>query len=434
MSSSTEGARPDWDTVWMGLALTLSQRSTCDRLSVGCVVVSQDNTRVLSLGYNGGAKGLHNCCLSSEPGNCGCFPGNAKVITATGKKRISQIKKGDLVLTHMNRFRTVTNVLKKGPERRLFVLMTVYGSQRFISTVDHPVMVRTSSGIEWRRADTLSVGDIVLHATKSCRDCGKQNVAVYRELCNPCFKISSKGLDFRARASERMRRDNPMKRLRVSHVIDDERVKSLVEKQRNGQLSLREKLMSFAKEIANDPGKRAIVIDHVAVKPDIVLIDWEKRHVTAVEYEKFERGVRKDKYVDDTQYDDVLWHVENKTKDDVEIYNGFACLPVKSHAVVERDYPIYNLEVEDDNSFVCQNIVVHNCLHAETNALIKLNYSEPDKIAYVTTCPCRMCAISLVNAGVREVVYGRDYRLKEGLDILRSAGVTVRQFLPEGHK
>lgn len=55
----------------MGLALTLSQRSTCSRLSVGCVVVSQDNTRVLSLGYNGGPRGVSNECLSNEPGACG---------------------------------------------------------------------------------------------------------------------------------------------------------------------------------------------------------------------------------------------------------------------------------------------------------------------------------------------------------------------------
>jgi dCMP deaminase len=63
--------RPSWDSVWMGLADVLSQRSTCSRNRVGCVVVSWDNTRVLSLGYNGGAKGLGNECLSTDPGLCG---------------------------------------------------------------------------------------------------------------------------------------------------------------------------------------------------------------------------------------------------------------------------------------------------------------------------------------------------------------------------
>lgn len=63
--------RPGWDSIWMEFAGHLSQRSTCRRTSVGCVVVSADNSAVLGLGYNGGAKGLNNECLSDEPGKCG---------------------------------------------------------------------------------------------------------------------------------------------------------------------------------------------------------------------------------------------------------------------------------------------------------------------------------------------------------------------------
>lgn len=63
--------RPGWHDVWMNLALTLSQRSTCARLQVGCVVVTEDNQKVLGVGYNGGPKGISNDCLSLEPGMCG---------------------------------------------------------------------------------------------------------------------------------------------------------------------------------------------------------------------------------------------------------------------------------------------------------------------------------------------------------------------------
>lgn len=65
------GVRPSWDEVWMDLATSLSLRSTCSRLQVGCVVVTADNQRVLGIGYNGGPKGISNECLSSEPGLCG---------------------------------------------------------------------------------------------------------------------------------------------------------------------------------------------------------------------------------------------------------------------------------------------------------------------------------------------------------------------------
>jgi dCMP deaminase len=63
--------RPDFDDIYMLLALMIAQRSTCRRSQVGCVIVTQDNQQVLAIGYNGGPKGLWNDCLSDEPGKCG---------------------------------------------------------------------------------------------------------------------------------------------------------------------------------------------------------------------------------------------------------------------------------------------------------------------------------------------------------------------------
>lgn len=68
-------------------------------------------------------------------------------------------------------------------------------------------------------------------------------------------------------------------------------------------------------------------------------------------------------------------------------------------------------------------------IHAEINALLKLDYNNPKrKVMYLTLSPCRQCAKCIVNAGVREVVYGEAYRDSSGLEILREAGVLVRQF------
>jgi deoxycytidylate deaminase len=52
--------RPSWPSVWMSLAETLSQRSCDPKTKVGAVIVSGDNTRVLSLGYNGSPHGFPN--------------------------------------------------------------------------------------------------------------------------------------------------------------------------------------------------------------------------------------------------------------------------------------------------------------------------------------------------------------------------------------
>jgi len=69
--------RPEWDEIWMTFAVHLSKRSTCQRASVGCVIVSDDNCRVLSMGYNGNYKGGKNICETPNgeinPGQCCCL-------------------------------------------------------------------------------------------------------------------------------------------------------------------------------------------------------------------------------------------------------------------------------------------------------------------------------------------------------------------------
>ena len=57
----------------MDFALALSRRSTCDRAQVGAIVVSEDNHRILAMGYNGSYKGGPNRCDTTVPGACGCL-------------------------------------------------------------------------------------------------------------------------------------------------------------------------------------------------------------------------------------------------------------------------------------------------------------------------------------------------------------------------
>ncbi len=65
--------RPSFPKIYLDLAYTLAKRSTCHRLQVGTVITSTDFRKVLAVGYNGNATGLHNGCDREEPGNCGCL-------------------------------------------------------------------------------------------------------------------------------------------------------------------------------------------------------------------------------------------------------------------------------------------------------------------------------------------------------------------------
>ena len=68
-------------------------------------------------------------------------------------------------------------------------------------------------------------------------------------------------------------------------------------------------------------------------------------------------------------------------------------------------------------------------IHAEQNALIKLDFNNPKvKKMYVTLSPCSHCAKMIVNSNISEVIYDKEYRDLRGLDILREAGVKVSQY------
>jgi dCMP deaminase len=47
--------RPSWDAYFMATALLMATRSSCERLHVGCVVVSggEQKNRIIAAGYNG---------------------------------------------------------------------------------------------------------------------------------------------------------------------------------------------------------------------------------------------------------------------------------------------------------------------------------------------------------------------------------------------
>ena len=68
-------------------------------------------------------------------------------------------------------------------------------------------------------------------------------------------------------------------------------------------------------------------------------------------------------------------------------------------------------------------------LHAEINALLKLDYNNPkDKVMYLTLSPCTNCAIAIINSGIKKVVYKTKYRDDTGLKMLELARVKIEQF------
>jgi len=71
-------------------------------------------------------------------------------------------------------------------------------------------------------------------------------------------------------------------------------------------------------------------------------------------------------------------------------------------------------------------------VHAELNALgkcLEQGLSAKGASVYVTLSPCLPCAMLLVRAKVKRVVYRDDYRLTEGLDYLKKYNVEVDKYV-----
>ncbi len=67
-------------------------------------------------------------------------------------------------------------------------------------------------------------------------------------------------------------------------------------------------------------------------------------------------------------------------------------------------------------------------LHAEQNAIIQAalhGVITEGAIIYVTHQPCFNCAKTIINAGISEIVYGKEYRDDRSLDFLNQAGVKI---------
>ena len=84
---------------------------------------------------------------------------------------------------------------------------------------------------------------------------------------------------------------------------------------------------------------------------------------------------------------------------------------------------------EDDN-----NVTKPYVLHAEANAITKLARSSNNSdgaTLYVTDAPCIECSKLIIQAGIKRVVYAKQYRLTDGIELVGRANIEVIHLNPD---
>lgn len=103
------------------------------------------------------------------------------------------------------------------------------------------------------------------------------------------------------------------------------------------------------------------------------------------------------------------------------------CLVVKDKMIISDGYNGTPSGFEN----VCEtpeNVTKPYVLHAEANAITKLARSANSSdgaTLYVTAAPCLECAKLIIQSGIKRVIYSEHYRLEDGVDLLRRAGIEV---------
>lgn len=102
-------------------------------------------------------------------------------------------------------------------------------------------------------------------------------------------------------------------------------------------------------------------------------------------------------------------------------------LVVKNKMIISDGYngtpSGFENQCEDEN-----NVTKSYVLHAEANAITKLARSSNNSknaTLYVTASPCIECSKLIIQAGIKRVVYGEKYRLEDGINLLKKAGIEV---------
>ncbi len=267
-----------------------------------------------------------------------CFSGKTPILTDKGQKKIKKIKVGDMVRTHKGRYKKVIDTMSTmydGEMTRLYYGRKKHDTTSICGTSNHPILVERNSEEKWIPLSEVVEGDIIFVETSQCEFTG-ETVPFWRRKKNyNCDRLRRKGSG-------------------------------------SGQKHLEDDILPYCKKLQEEGW--IVVPVGAGVIPDI--IGFKNGKITAFEVEKStgkSLEVKKEKYEDasiNEFIDNVEWHNPNNKEDkahytwyDIDEEKGFAKVLITGTKKWKNKYKqrVYNLTVEDDNSYVANHVVVHNC-------------------------------------------------------------------------
>jgi thymidylate synthase ThyX/very-short-patch-repair endonuclease len=326
------------------------------------------------------------------------YSGNHLVETDKGKKKLKDICVGDKVLTHLGRYRSVTQTFQAYGTERYEIHFKGYG-RKITSTAEHPFLIQHEGLLSWRKASDLKLGDeVVVLSGGVCEICGKPL---------PIKNTSSQKMRERF-CSHSCQRKWWMTTEEAANInawykkIQDPRRMTRPEKLVAGILKYLNQIPQYGYRIQT-LDKRFCFIDFAfpEYKIGIEVHGFKNSHIRGLEnpfdWETNElRSKRLNeigwKIIDidvddlDNNIDEVIHNLEENLRSCCLLQNDehqfkFVTVPVKSidHRFgVKRKH--YNIEVDEDNSYIASGIVMHNSQGWRDNDHSDIGFRIPQAI------------------------------------------------------
>ena len=318
-----------------------------------------------------------------------CFSPNTKIETNSGRKKISNVLVGDMVLTHKNRYRKVLNVISNNYDGDMIKLG--YGrngnSQIIKATPEHPILVERNGKKEWISFENVIIGDIIFITSNKCKKSG--------ELI-PYYRTEKKEKRIFKRGNSSLHQ----------HLIND--------------------IIPFCEEKRNEgwiivPVGGSIIPDAIGFKDGKIIAFEIENNLLHKDYPRLE--FKKSKYdgsIINNYIDGVEWILKgDKPKKSQDSWfeiddSGFIKVKIVSK---ERYKPnvsgrkVYNLTVEEDNSYVASRVVVHNCGGdwVEGMAIYDAIRSFPWPVTILNYSHARSMSSLIFQAGNKRVMMPNSY-------------------------
>ena len=345
-------------------------------------------------------------------GGSPCFVAGTNILTETGYKNIEDIKTGDFVLTHTNNWEKVLTVGGKIADTFELKAQGMLPTQ---TTFEHPYLVKTMSrkwnnekrtservfsDSEWKKAGELKKGDFI--AIPKIKD--SENTLNLSD--EDCFIIGRYIADGHTRQDTRESEgrlnsrywqlilsvgSHKIPKITINHslykhtksvhrlVISSKRLVEIVESE-CGNTAINKKISTKLLKLPNDKleilingllsgdgSKRGNEYRLTTVSKELaqslcLAITKVYSVCASIEFTKRpEKTIIDGRLVNQKDTYTVSFRKEIKKQSKFYVDDDYVWSPVKSMHKTGKTKSVYNLEVENDNTYIANNIVVHNC-------------------------------------------------------------------------